>query len=158
MNEATLESRYVSLDPIDCTGQQVSSPDEPDGTVRRVDDKWLPRAQRQLTAIENLSTDSDLDGGTRSDPRTILRSSVLLNSIFRAMFVPKPHINPTPSGGVQFDWETDDRYFEIELIDPVTAEYYFEDRASGDVKEGTLYGGQPLGDVITCLNHFVPSV
>ena len=51
-------------------------------------------------------------------------------------------------GGVQFHWESGQRYFEIELVDPRSAHYYFVDPATETEAEGDLHVGDSLEEVL----------
>ena len=115
------------------------------GAVRPViHGNWLAEAAVQLNAIQNLSDGWDSHGADRPDVNIVRSASSLLTDIFRAADIPKPHINPTPSGGVQFEWESGGRYFEIELVDPYVARYYYQNRDAQEESEGTIYDGEPL--------------
>jgi hypothetical protein len=62
--------------------------------------------------------------------------------------LPKPHINPTRDGGVQFDWEEGPRYFEIEVQGAGEASYLWRDDAAAVEEEGTISEGKPLDAVL----------
>jgi|GEM_PF-2718402 len=47
-----------------------------------------------------------------------------------------PHVHPTPSGGIQFEWEESERYIELEIVSPNTIEYYWRDDVARKEEEG----------------------
>jgi|SRR6266496_4461302 len=118
-------------------------------------ENWLPFAEQQIRAIEELPDGWDSEGAGRPDSRTVRAGLDLLGTIFTAVCVPKPHINPTPSGGVQFDWESGGRYFELEIIDSANASYYFEDEKLGEAKSGALRFGQPHSEFVRLLDRLI---
>ena len=62
--------------------------------------------------------------------------------------MPKPYVNPTRNGGVQFEWEAGERYFELEVVAEHAATYYWRDHSKADQKEGTIFEGDPLDTVL----------
>ena len=110
---------------------------------------WFDQAVRQLQAIERLPDGWDSHGAGRPDLKTIQSAlNVLAAMALHEETLTKPQINPTPSGGVQFDWESGPRYFEIEFVDPLTAEYYLVDREARTETEGELHVGDSLNEII----------
>ncbi|MBI1902814.1 MAG: hypothetical protein HYS13_17080 [Planctomycetia bacterium] len=101
---------------------------------------WLPDALRQLEAIRQLRPGWDSRGAAPPNAATVTSAAGLAKALAAAADIARPHIHPTPSGGVQFEWEAGPRYFEIELLDGATAKYYFEDRDARDEAEGTFRG------------------
>ena len=110
---------------------------------------WLQDALRQLDAIERLPSGWDSQGGDVPDPRIVDGARVLLLALAVAHdSLAKPEINPTPSGGVQFHWESGPRYFEIELVDHHSARFYFVDRTGKTETGGDLHVGDSLAQVV----------
>lgn len=108
--------------------------------------QWRAQAYRQLMAIARLPRNWDSYGADRVDGK-ILASAEALLSALHEMGVSKPHINPTRTGGIQFDWESGTRYLEIALISPNRAEYFFEDRDTLEQHEGILLAGDTLDEI-----------
>src|SRR5688572_25712450 len=110
---------------------------------------WLDQACRQLEAIQQLPDGWDSHGGRRPDVSTIKSGCALIRALANAdRELSKPHIHPTPSGGVQLHWESDARYFEVELIDSLTVQYYFLDRDEQVESEGRLSIGEAIETVV----------
>ena len=76
--------------------------------------EWLEQAARQFQAIANLP-DGWESYAPPPDVEKLEAGWRLLLRLCQAGDLPKPHINPTRNGGVQFDWEEGPRYFEIEM-------------------------------------------
>jgi hypothetical protein len=129
------------------SGANGTSP--PSAHISPSDVAWLPQAIRQLNAIEGLPDGWDSHGGARPDQNIVRSAHALIVGLANAdRSLLKPHVNPTPSGGVQFHWESGSRYFEIELIDPQTAVFYFADPDQRKEVEGELHVGDPLEAVL----------
>lgn len=112
-------------------------------------ESWLYQVFRQLQAIENLPDGWDSHGGPSPDSKLVESGCALIAAVSRGdAGLAKPHVHPTPSGGVQFHWESGQRYFEIEIIDPLSAHYYFVDPATGTEAEGDLHVGDSLEEVL----------
>lgn len=56
-----------------------------------------------------------------------LQVGILLIRALLERGAPTPHIVPTPSGGLQFEWFLADRELEIEVISPSQLAYFYED-------------------------------
>jgi len=41
--------------------------------------------------------------------------------------VSRPHVNPTPAGGLQFEWEKGSKYLEIEIDPDEGISYFYKD-------------------------------
>lgn len=90
---------------------------------------WLGDAMRQLDAIEKLPDGWDSHDSSRPEMAVVRKGAKLLALLWEAdARLPKPHIAPTPSGGVQFCWESGHCYLEIEVLDRDLAQFYFVDR------------------------------
>ncbi len=107
----------------------------------------LSCARKQLEVLRNLSAGWDSRGGQAPDPEIVREADALLDEMASSSDIPPPHIHPTPGGGVQFEWESGSRYFEIEWIDPITIQYYYEDKDAGDEYQGTFKDGGVLDGV-----------
>ena len=68
----------------------------------------------------------------------------LIECLARTADLPQPHVNPTRNGGVQFEWEAGDRYFELEVVAEGEAAYYWRDHSKADQQEGTVFVGERL--------------
>jgi hypothetical protein len=118
-------------------------------------ESWLYQVFRQLQAIENLPDGWDSHGGQSPDPGIVQSGCALIAAVSRGdATLTKPQVHPTPSGGVQFHWESGQRYFEIELIDPHSAHYYYVDPATSTEAEGDVRVGDSLAQVL----HYARSV
>jgi hypothetical protein len=51
----------------------------------------------------------------------------------------KPYVNPTRNGGVQFEWEKGQRYFEIEIVDKGAATYLYCDDDAHVEEKGSIF-------------------
>ena len=113
---------------------------------------WMPFALKQLSAVKDLADGWDSRGGAAPRSETIdAATSLLMSLVSLTPDIKKPEVSPTPSGGVQFAWETPSRYFEIELTSPTTAHYYFEDCVARQSLESTLSLNEPLNPAISLL-------
>jgi hypothetical protein len=68
--------------------------------------------------------------------------------------IPRPYIYPTPSGGVQFEWESDEQYFEMELVSDRVAVYLYRDDAAGVEEEGDVCRADMVARTAKYLKRF----
>src|SRR5579862_7936334 len=88
---------------------------------------WLDDALAQLDAIEKLPDGWNSNGAAAPIPELVDCGRRFLNQLRSSTTpMPQPHINPTPSGGVQFEWEDGSRYFEVEIVGENAASLLFE--------------------------------
>jgi hypothetical protein len=109
---------------------------------------WLPFVQEQLNAIASLPADWDSYGAAGSDRRLVASAIGLIECLAQAADLPQPHVNPTRNGGVQFEWEAKDRYFELEVVGERAAEYFYCDRAARVEETGNLFEAESLETVL----------
>jgi hypothetical protein len=110
--------------------------------------EWFPFVETQLQAIAVLPLGWDSYGSPSPDRRFVLAALDLIACLARVDGVPQPHVNPTRAGGVQFEWENGDRYFELELVDEDTATYYWRDYSKANQEEGKVSRGDCLDTVL----------
>lgn len=115
--------------------------------VREVDDWWL-QAARQLEAIARLPNNWDGEGSLAPSAQIINAASDLLKCLFKTGIIDKPHIYPTRDGGVQFEWERDSKYVEIELVAEGAASFYFCDEAQRLEECGEIFLGERINSLI----------
>jgi len=77
----------------------------------------------QLDAIAKLEQNWDGDDADKPTSESIKRAREFIECSDCTI---KPIVNPTRSGGVQFEWEIDDGYFEIEFLDDGTPQTFWE--------------------------------
>lgn len=116
--------------------------------------EWLDDVAEQFGAIANLPEGWDTYGASRPDVRILTSGWWLLLSLCRAGAVPRPHVNPTRTGGIQFEWEEGSRDFEIEIIDENAAAYFYRDDAMALEEEGELSVGGRLGGLLEYIRRF----
>jgi hypothetical protein len=114
----------------------------------KADRYWLDAAVKQLRAIAELPQSWDGDAAAAPDRRILDAGRDLLRSLHQVPGIPKPHINPTRDGGVQFEWESDTGYFELEIVGIRAASFFFQDKASGAECEGEIFEGESLNEVV----------
>ena len=114
---------------------------------------WLEQANQQLLAIKNLPAGWDSYGAYPPDAAIIDSGSRLLLAIAQEKGVPKPHVVPTNSGGVQFEWESGQRYFEIKIVDPFTVHFLFEDREARESVEDAMNIDDHLEELIAYIRR-----
>ena len=114
---------------------------------------WLLIAAEQLCAIAELGRGWDSYGGDAPNLATIEGAWTLLNSLHNTGLVPKPHIYPSRSGGVQFEWEERGRYLEIELLTGSEASYFYSDSSSKFETKGQLRENESLDDVVALIDR-----
>jgi len=132
----------------------ISTPRVRSSSARRLtEDGWLDYAQEQLSAIGELNRGWDSHGAAPPAQSAIQGAWNLLLSLYETRTVPKPHIYPTRSGGIQFEWELGQRYLEIELLSETEAAYFYSDLSTRFETEGTLREGESLDEVIGLISR-----
>ncbi len=109
---------------------------------------WLPFVRKQLQAIQSLPEGWDSYGARCPDAHLVASARSLIQCLARVPDLPQPHVNPTRNGGVQFEWEAGERYFELEIVAGGKATYYWRDRSNADQNEGMVFEGDPLNAVL----------
>jgi hypothetical protein len=109
---------------------------------------WLQEAARQFQAIGKLPEGWDGDGALRPEADSLEAAWGLLVALCSAGNLPKPHVHPTRDGGVQFEWESATRYFEIEVAAEGVATFFFRDDEGKTEDHGEILAGQPLDPIL----------
>jgi len=84
----------------------------------------LDRVNSQLQAIASLNN-TTFEYSVPDTNIIKLAEEFIMNIID---FVPAPHINPTPSGGIQFEWESGPLYLEVEIEENGSIVYFWCDK------------------------------
>jgi hypothetical protein len=161
--QMTLDSVEVDMHEFDTSADEITDAGrsverlQPLSHLRaRQPKEWISEAMLQLQAVERLPHGWDSHSGSPPDRETVWSGAALLASLVRAdPNLTKPRIHPTPSGGVQFHWEMGEKYFEIEMLDPRNARFYFVDHEGTTETEGTLRMGDLLDDVVKYVRRVV---
>ena len=82
----------------------------------------------------------------------------LLSCLCQAGDLPRPHVNPTPDGGVQFEWEEGQRYFEIVVVGERAATFLYCDDEAVVEKTGEIFEDDPLDAVVAYVRRVVSRV
>lgn len=101
---------------------------------------WVEKALLQLDRISRLAPGWDANGAPSPDENLVRagRSLLLLLWASRQPSRPigEPHVSPTRAGGVQFEWENEGRYFEVEITTEEQATWFFQDLSARIEEEG----------------------
>lgn len=151
-----MDQDYLRIAPFDETAENVAGISSSFKALRQskigpasIANSWIKIAREQLAAIQELPTGWDSHGAQPPAVETVAGAYDLLLCLAQAAKLPKPHVNPTPSGGVQFEWENANRYFEVEVTSPGEARYFFQDPGAGEEAEGMVRQGGSLTPVLT---------
>jgi hypothetical protein len=112
---------------------------------------WLATALDQLAAIRQLPPGWDSHGADAPIKDIVDTAERLLKRLCQESpgWSP-PHVHPTRSGGVQFEWELSGRYFEIE-VDADGTQFFFQDESAGIERTGELGAAGTLAALIGSL-------
>jgi hypothetical protein len=116
---------------------------------------WMEDVAKQFRAIANLPHGWDSYGSPPPDIRKLDSAWDLLACLCGVSDFPKPHVNPTPDGGVQFDWEEGRRYFEIVLVGERAATYLFRDDEAGVEETGEVFDDDTLNRLVGYVRRVV---
>lgn len=109
---------------------------------------WLADVKKQLKAIISLPNGWDSYGAPSPNGSFLKGAWSLIDCLSEVPGVPKPRVNPTRNGGVQFEWEAGDRYFELEVVAERAATYLYCDDAAGVEKTGNVFEQESLESVL----------
>jgi hypothetical protein len=112
--------------------------------------EWLDEASYQLSAIASLGPGWDSYGAAPPSQNILEGAWTLLCSL--AGLVPKPHIYPARSGGVQLEWELGPKYLEIELTSEREATFFYSDPSSRFETSGQLRQDESLDEVLMLID------
>lgn len=115
------------------------------------------QAFQRIGRFVKFTENWDSYGAKVINKNCIIRGVVILKELINLRFatrfeIPVPFIAPLSSGGIQMEWEKDERYLEISITsDPPTADYFAADKAKeGQLTlEGSLRSASALKELLT---------
>lgn len=122
--------------------------------VDRSKPEWVAHTRAQLEAIRGLEAGWDSHGAPPPERLVVDAAESLLGRLVGRGVTSRPHVNPTPSGGVQFEWESGSRYFEVELTSDRSLSWFYQDEELGLEENGTL----ELDEHEDCLVEYIRKV
>lgn len=117
---------------------------------------WLQDVLTQLQAIAELPDGWDSYGAPQPDINKLKAARDLLLCLCKDTNLPKPYVNPTPSGGVQLEWEAGERYFELEIVAERAAIYLYCDDDAHVEETGDVFEEESLESVLAYIRKVVP--
>jgi hypothetical protein len=114
---------------------------------------WLPFVWKQLEAIESLPGGWDSYGAPSPDANLVASARRFVDCLSQVADLPQPHVNPTRNGGVQFEWEAGERYFELEIVAENAAEYLYCDYVARAEETGNVFEGESLDEVLAYIRR-----
>ena len=152
-DQLTISSRLITRDAQPkYLAEYMTMEDWPVGRGKAQCD-WLPVVRKQLHAIESLPNGWDSNGAPSPDARLVVAARGLIECLARDSDLPQPHVNPTRNGGVQFEWESRDRYFELEVTAERAAEYLYCDDVARVEDTGNLFEDESLEEVLAFIRR-----
>lgn len=114
---------------------------------------WLQEIALQLQAIAALSDGWDSYGASSPDANKVNAAWSLIVCLCESANLPKPYVNPTRNGGVQFEWEVGERYFELEVVAERAATYFYCDGDSHVEESGDIFEDESLETVLAYVHR-----
>lgn len=114
---------------------------------------WFPEVIEQLQAIASLPDGWDSYGAPSPDIRKVNAAWSLLVSLSDDPDLPQPYVNPTRSGGVQFEWEVGPRYFELDVVGERAATFLYSDSDERVEETGDVFEAESLFSVLDCIQR-----
>jgi len=152
-DQLTMSSRLVDAGPRPAQRTEgIAAEDLPPSAGER-ECPWLPLVRSQMQAIASLPQGWDSYGAPRPDARLVSAAQGLVECLAQVADLPQPHVNPTRSGGVQFEWEAHGRYFELEIVAERAAEYLYCDEVARVEEAGNVFEGESLEQVLAYLRR-----
>lgn len=109
---------------------------------------WFESAREEVESLAELGPNWDSYGADAPWRELLVSGLNMLRCLSESGHVSKPHICLTSAGGMQFEWENDDRYFEIEIVGNFAATYTYSDPAERFMKSGEVFVEEPLDFLI----------
>ena len=100
---------------------------------------WLADVLEQLNVIASLPDGWDSHGAPTPDIYMVEAAGGLIACLANDPDLPKPYVNPTRNGGVQFEWEAGSRYFELDVVAERAATYLYCDDAKHVEETGKVF-------------------
>ncbi|MBN1590108.1 MAG: hypothetical protein JW888_11380 [Pirellulales bacterium] len=152
--QATITEEFIERDEQrnDCADYTVTGKHSVRSRIPPCD--WLPEITKQLEAIEALPDGWDSHGAPSPDSRKLKAARGLLCSLCEVPDLPQPYVNPTRNGGVQFEWEVGQRYFELEVVGERAATYLYRDDVAHREETGDVFELESL----ECVLRYICSV
>ncbi len=100
---------------------------------------WLRASQRKISELAQLTENWDSYGSPPIQPAAIEQASEAL-SCLSFINLPPPQIFPVPGGGLQLEFEWDERELEIEFL-PDGSIGYLMVAENGEMREGSIPTG-----------------
>jgi len=117
-------------------------------------DDWRIPIRRRLRDFASLKVGWDSYNGKPIDARAIESATQLVSrlspEIFRA-----PAVAPLPAGGIQLEWEVDDRSLEVFILPTGDLELLIESPELGEVEHGGVVSLPLPSDTLERLTAYV---
>ena len=114
---------------------------------------WAGRVVEQLRRIAALEANWDGEGALPVSPAAIQRAVQLVAILILLAVRWSPHVNPTRSGGIQFEWETDRGYLEVEIERDGAVTAFLVDGTTGAEREVQLSDLRPVQALLDLLRE-----
>ena len=105
-----------------------------------------------MREIADLPDGWDSYGAPSPDVRKLNAAWGLLRCLCEDTDLPRPYVNPTRNGGVQFEWEAGQRYFELEVVAERAATYLYCDDVAHVEETGDIFETDPLEPVLAYIH------
>ena len=112
-----------------------------------VESDWLESGLARLAAIAEFPAGWDSHGAVSPRRDLVAAAQRIATALCAKHALPRPWINATPSGGVQFEWEMGPRSFELEIMEPDRAEFLYADHDARIEEEGAVTSRDTLDQV-----------
>ncbi len=100
---------------------------------------WIIGARQVFGKLFRLPSNWDGQGTPSPDGELLREAWKLVDDLSRADCPRPAAISPTPSGGVQIEWEQGTRYFEVEFVpNPLRAQCFSSDGDLGSEREDEI--------------------
>ncbi|MBN2290828.1 MAG: hypothetical protein JXM70_00295 [Pirellulales bacterium] len=116
---------------------------------------WLPEIFEQLRVIASLPEGWDSYGAPTPEFHKVEAAANLISCLADDPNLPKPYVNPTRDGGVQFEWESEAKYFELEIKAERAATFFYSDEDKHIEETGEVFENESLAVVLELIHRVV---
>ncbi len=135
------DSSHISAEPLEYTWEMFKG----DNVLSPLGSQFYEKNAigNELRELALLEDDWDGNGGVSVSSEVISKTESLLNRI--PTTIPFPDLVPNPNGTISLEWESDDRFFYLEIGD---RDYSFIRGKSGEVTKGYQGQGIPSASLV----------
>jgi hypothetical protein len=101
--------------------------------------EWLEPVLSQLESLSSLEKNWDGYGAAAPRPEVVLAAIKFIRHLAANSVISAPHVSPTRTGGVLFEWERDPYHLEVQFVSKDAASFAYLDSNTNQSVTGALF-------------------